>query len=159
MKAKILHIFLLFTLYGLLFSFQPAQAQGARKLIGKKWKFDILEIVKDMDFSMTVLDSMGNQATDTEKIVLKNLKNGIASMLEFIPTIGSTTFEFKRNGDLVVMWEGKQISKGKWRMVGSQLSMQLGDDEEDIIKITQLTDNKLVATTENDSSLRLISLE
>jgi hypothetical protein len=105
-----------------------------------------------------VLDSLTTQATDDEKVTLRNLKNGIESMLAFIPNIGSTTFEFRRNGDLVVMWEGWQISKGKWRMTGKQISMQLGDDE-DIIKITQLTDNKLVARTENDSSLRLICLE
>lgn len=158
MKVRRLQILLSFVFFILFFSFQTASAQEVRKLTGKKWKFDILEIIKDMDLSMTVLDSMTTQATDNEKVTLRNLKNGIESMLKFIPNIGSTTFEFKRNGDLVVMWEGKQISKGKWRMAGRQLSMQLGDDE-DIIKITQLTDNRLVARTENDSSLRLICFE
>jgi len=111
-----------------------------------------------MDFSLMVLDSLTLQAPENEKATLRNLKNGVVSMLRFIPNIGSTTFEFKRNGDLIVMWEGKRISKGKWHMAGKSLSMQFGD-EEDIIKITQLTDNKLVATTENDSPLRLISLK
>jgi hypothetical protein len=158
MKAQNLRILLFLIFCTPFFDFQSAHAQEVRKLTGKKWKFDILEIVKEIDFSMTVLDSLTTQATDNEKVVLRNLKNGIESMLKFIPNIGSTTFEFKRKGDLIVTWEGKQISKGKWRMIGRQLSMQLGEDE-DVIKITQLTDNRLVATTENDSSLRLISLE
>lgn len=158
MKAHNLRILFSLAVCVLFLDFQSAYAQEVRKLIGKKWKFDILAIVKEMNFSMTVLDSLATQAPDNEKVTLKNLKNGIASMLDFVPNIGSTTFEFKRNGDLVVMWEGTQISKGKWLMIGRQLSMQMGD-EEDIIQIIQLTDTRLVATTENDSSLRLVCLE
>jgi hypothetical protein len=134
-------------------------AQEARKLTGKKWKFDLLEIVKEMDFSMTVLDSLSKNASYQEKITLRNLKIGIESMLKFIPSIGNTTFEFKRNGDLLVVWEGKQVSKGKWRMEGRQLIMQIGDDDEDIVTIRKLTDSKLEATTENDSALHLVSMD
>lgn len=158
MNTKHLQVSKFFLVFILLIYFFPAQAQEARRLTGKKWTYDILEIIKEMDFSLTVLDSLTSQAPENEKNAFKNLRSGVESMLKFIPNVGSTTFEFKRNGDLVVMWEGKQISKGKWKMVGKSLSMQFGDDE-DIIKITTLTDNKLVATTENDSRLRLISLE
>lgn len=152
------------TLFTFIFSFfvisiSEVQAQEIRKLTGKKWKFDLLEIVKEMDFSMTVLDSLSKSANNQEKATLTNLKTGVESMLKFIPNIGSTTFEFKRNGDLLIVWEGKQVSKGKWRMEGKHLMMQIGDDEEDIITIHKLTNNKLEATTGNDSFLHLVSME
>ncbi len=159
MKIRFLYLSLFFIFQILFFIPQISHAQESRKLTGKKWKFDLLEIVKEMDFSMTVLDSMTSLAPENEKVTLQNLRSGVESMLRFIPTIGSTTFEFKRNGDLLVLWEGKQMSKGKWRMEGKMLAMQLGDEAEDIITINQLTHNRLVATTGNDSSLRLVSLE
>lgn len=158
MKTKhlrVLQISLLFI--SLTYSFS-ANGQEVRKLIGKKWKYDVLEIIKNMDFSMTILDSLSAHAPESEKVVFANLKIGVESMFKFIPNVGSTTFEFKRNGDLIVVWEGKQISRGRWKMAGKSLSMQLGG-EEDTVKITQLTDNKLVATTENYSPFRFISLE
>jgi hypothetical protein len=159
MKIRFLYLFIFFTFQFIFFTTYIAHAQQAKKLIGKKWKYDLLAIIKDMDLSITVLDSMTSLAPENEKVILRNLKSGVASMLQFIPTIGSTTFEFKRNGDLFILWEGAQMTKGKWRMEGKMLAMQFGDQVEDIIIINQLTDSKLVATTENDSALKLVSME
>jgi hypothetical protein len=136
-----------------------SQAQEVRKLTNKKWKFDLIALTKDLKKSIYTLDSLVNKADESEKMELQNLRNGMESMWSFIPNLGNTTFEFKRNGELVIIWEGNQISKGRWTLAGKILTMQLGDDVEDVIIINKLTDNQLVATTENDSSLRLISME
>ena len=160
MKSSFANVFCVcIGLFFLTSTFTPTQAQEARKLTGKKWKFDLLEIVKEIDLSMTVLDSLSKNANSQEKTTLINLKTGVESMLKFIPSIGSTTFEFKRNGDLLIVWEGKQMSKGKWRMEGKQLIMQMGDEDEGIVTITKLTDNQLQAITESDNALRLVAME
>ncbi|GAB4478236.1 MAG: hypothetical protein OHK0057_28910 [Thermoflexibacter sp.] len=143
-----------------LITFSLAQAQEARKLTDKKWKFDLVEIVKEMNSSALVLDSLTEKAgNNSEKAYYQNLRSGLEAMWQFIPHIGSTTFEFKKNGTLVIVWGGKQITKGKWKLEGKTLTLHLSDEIEDVITINKLTDNKLVATTENDSSLRLVSME
>jgi hypothetical protein len=151
-------IFLSFFLSFAMFSF--VQAQEVRKLTDKKWKFDLIEIVKEMNSSAHVLDSLTEKAgNNSEKVHYQNLRNGLEAMWQFIPHIGSTTFEFKKNGTLIIVWEGKQITRGKWKLEGKTLTLHLSDEIEDIVTINKLTNNKLVATTENDSSLRLVSME
>jgi hypothetical protein len=80
-------------------------------------------------------------------------------MWQFIPHVGTTTFEFKKNGTLLIVWEGRQITRGKWKLEGKTLTLHFSDDVEDVVTINKLTDSKLVATTENDSALRLVSME
>lgn len=137
-----------------------AQAQEVRKLTDKKWKFDLIEIVKEMNSSALVLDSLTEKAgNNSEKVYYQNLRNGLEAMWQFIPYVGSTTFEFKKNGTLIIVWEGKQITRGKWKLEGKSLTLHFSDETEDVVTINKLTDNKLVATTENDSPLRLVSME
>ncbi|SFF08504.1 lipocalin-like domain-containing protein [Thermoflexibacter ruber] len=160
MKLKQLFNVIFLSFFFLFVTFSLAQAQEARKLTDKKWKFDLVEIVKEMNSSALVLDSLTeNAGTNSEKAHYQNLRNGLEAMWHFIPHIGSTTFEFKKNGTLVIVWEGKQITRGKWKLEGKTLTLHLSDEIEDVITINKLTDNKLVATTENDSSLRLVSME
>jgi hypothetical protein len=141
-------------------TFSFAQAQEARKLTDKKWKFDLIEIVREMQSSALILDSLTEKANNySEKAYYQNLRNGLEAMWQFIPHVGTTTFEFKKNGTLLIVWEGRQITRGKWKLEGKTLTLHFSDDVEDVVTINKLTDSKLVATTENDSALRLVSME